>query len=61
MAQQQHIGSAFGRDLEAVQAHIMKMGGLVEVAIHNAAMALETRNEAVAEEVRRQDQLIDEM
>jgi hypothetical protein len=27
---EQHIASAFDRDLEAIQAMIMKMGGLVE-------------------------------
>ncbi|HCI08914.1 MAG TPA: phosphate transport system regulatory protein PhoU, partial [Sulfitobacter sp.] len=30
---QQHIASAFDRDLEDIQAKIMKMGGLVEAAI----------------------------
>ena len=29
----QHIASAFDRDLEKIQAQIMKMGGLVENAI----------------------------
>ena len=33
----QHIASAFDRDLEAVQAQIMKMGGMVEDAIRLAA------------------------
>ncbi len=28
-----HIASAFDRDLEAIQALIMRMGGLVEAAI----------------------------
>ncbi len=32
----QHIASAFDRDLEGIQALIMKMGGLVETAIHQA-------------------------
>ena len=35
----QHIASAFDRDLEAVQAQILKMGGLVEDAIRNIASA----------------------
>ena len=42
---EQHIASAFDRDLEAIQAKIMKMGGLVEQAILDAAEALETRDE----------------
>ena len=33
-----HIASAFDRDLEAIQAQIMKMGGLVENAIWLGAL-----------------------
>ncbi len=57
----QHIVSSFDRDLEAVQAQIMKMGGLVEASIMKAARALETRDEELAMEVRKADQAIDEM
>jgi len=32
----QHISSAFDRELEAIQAQIMKMGGMVEAAILDA-------------------------
>ncbi|MEX0318324.1 MAG: phosphate signaling complex protein PhoU [Ruegeria sp.] len=59
MTEQQHIASAFDRDLEAVQAHIMKMGGLVEAAIMGAARSLETRDEELAQEVRQGDKAID--
>ena len=38
-----HIASAFDRDLETVQALVVKMGGLVESAISEAAAALEAR------------------
>ncbi|WP_417721303.1 phosphate signaling complex protein PhoU [Salipiger sp.] len=55
----QHIASAFDRDLEGIQAQILKMGGLVEVAIHNAAKSLETRDEELAAEVVRNDQAVD--
>ncbi len=55
----QHIASAFDRDLEAIQAQIMKMGGLVEKAISEAAISLETRDEERAEAVRRDDKAID--
>lgn len=55
----QHIASAFDRDLEAIQAQIMKMGGLVENAISEAAISLETRDEERAEAVRRADKAID--
>ncbi|MDA3856820.1 MAG: phosphate signaling complex protein PhoU [Roseovarius sp.] len=55
----QHIASAFDRDLETSQARIMKMGGLVERAISDAARSLETRDEELAEEVRGRDRAID--
>lgn len=54
-----HISSAFDRDLETVQAQIMKMGGMVEEAIMNAAISLETRDEELAERVRAGDKAID--
>ncbi len=56
-----HILQAFDRDLEAIQALIMKMGGLVEAAILDAATSLETRDEELAERVRRNDKRIDEL
>ncbi|NNE54145.1 MAG: phosphate signaling complex protein PhoU [Sulfitobacter sp.] len=59
--QDQHIASAFDRDLEAVQAQIMRMGGLVEDAIRQAAKSLETRDEELAEQVRAGDRSIDEL
>jgi phosphate transport system protein len=54
-----HIARAFDRDLEAVQAMVMQMGGLVEAALTNAVMALEQRDNALAEQVRRGDAAID--
>ena len=56
---EQHITSAFDRDLEAMQAQIMKMGGLVEAAIMEAASALETRDEELAQKVQGNDAAID--
>jgi len=56
---EQHIASAFDRDLEAVQAQILKMGGLVEAAILRGAQSLETRDEELAQEVRAGDKAID--
>ena len=55
----QHIASAFDRDLETIQAMIMRMGGLVEHAIHQAAKALEDRDLELADKVRRDDKAID--
>ena len=54
-----HILSAFDRDLEAVQAHVLRMGGLVEQALLDAAEALETRDEALAQKVQAGDKAID--
>ena len=56
---QTHILSAFDRDLEAVQAMLMRMGGLVEQAILEAAEALETRDDELAQKVRAGDKAID--
>jgi phosphate transport system protein len=58
---EQHIASAFDRDLEAIQAQIMKMGGLVETAIREASISLETRDEERAEQVRQGDKAIDSL
>ncbi|QPM89731.1 phosphate signaling complex protein PhoU [Pseudooceanicola algae] len=57
----QHIASIYDRDLEGVQARIMKMGGLVEQAIQDSSKALETRDEELAEKVRQSDIAIDEL
>lgn len=59
MSDQNHIVSAFDRDLETIQAQIMKMGGLVEAAIHDAARSLESRDEELATQVRNKDKAID--
>ena len=59
MNREKHISSAFDRDLETIQAMVVKMGGMVEAAITDAATALETRDEELAEQVRRRDKAID--
>jgi len=55
----EHIASVFDRDLEGIQALIMKMGGLVETAIRDAAQALVNRDEELAEQVHLGDKVID--
>lgn len=55
----QHIASAFDRDLEDIQAHLMKMGGMVEVSIRDGAKSLKGRDEELAETVRKNDKRID--
>lgn len=58
---EQHIASVFDRDLEAIQAHIMKMGGLVEQSIRDSALALKRRDTDLADRVRDNDVKIDEL
>jgi phosphate transport system protein len=59
MNSEQHIRSAFDSDLEAVQALIMKMGGMVEASLNDAATALVQRDEELAARVREGDVAID--
>ena len=59
MNSERHIASAFDRDLESVQAMIMRMGGLVEEAILDSADALESRDEEKAIRIRQGDRAID--
>ncbi len=59
MNSERHIASVFDRDLESVQAMIMKMGGLVEASLLESAQALETRDTELAERVRKADAAID--
>ena len=56
-----HIASAFDRDLEAIQALLMKMGGLSETAILNSAKALVDRDVELAAAVRAGDAAIDRL
>lgn len=59
MNNERHIATVFDRDLEGIQALIMKMGGLVEAAILDAASALDTRDDELAARVRAGDKIID--
>ena len=56
-----HIASVFDRDLESIQAQIVKMGGIVESMILDAARALDERDEELAAKVRDTDKRVDEM
>ena len=56
---EQHIASAFDRDLEAIQARILKMGGLVEAQIADGVKALITRDVEAGQAVRRRDKQVD--
>ena len=54
-----HIQSAFDRDLEAIQAMIMKMGGIVETQLLDSVQALEERDDELATHVRDTDKQVD--
>jgi len=54
-----HILSAFDRDLEALQAHMSRMSGLVEAALVDAARALEAQDLLTADRVIAGDAAID--
>ncbi len=56
-----HIVTAFDRELDSIQTTVMKLGGLVEEALANAAFALEKRDIETAEKVRAGDRQIDEL
>ena len=57
----EHIVSAFDRDLEAIQAQIIRMGGLVEEGILEAARSLDERDIERAQVVRQADRAVDEL
>lgn len=54
-----HTHSSFDRDLEAIRAAVLGLGRQVEVALLNATAALESRDEARASEVVKNDREID--
>ncbi len=55
----QHIVSSFDRDLEALQAHLTRLSGLVETALLEAVNALEAQDIPAAEKVIAGDKAID--
>lgn len=61
MPSSEHIVSGFDRDLEGIQAQIMRMGGLVEEAIAKATEALDVRDAELARHVREADSAIDKL
>jgi len=61
MPHSEHIVSSFDRDLEGIQAQIMRMGGLVEEAIAKSVTGLVTRDLDLAREVRNGDRAIDKL
>ena len=56
-----HIVSGFDRDLESVQANIMKMGGLVEAQIDKAITALREGEPSAVADVEKTDEKVNKM
>ena len=56
-----HISSAFDADLELIQSHMLRMGGLVETALRDAMTALEKGDLELAAQVKAGDQIIDDL
>jgi phosphate transport system protein len=54
-----HILSAFDRDLEALQAHLIRLGSMAESALVEAARALETQDLPAADRVIAGDAALD--
>ena len=55
---EKHILSQFDNDLEEIQAHILRMGGLVEMAISDSMKAFVHKDMELAENVRSGDAAI---
>ena len=55
------LRTEFHRDLSALEDELLTLGGMVEKAIAKSLDALKNRNHALAEEVIREDDVIDEM
>lgn len=56
-----HILTAFDKDLEQVQALMLRMGGLVETALRDAIAALESGDLELAEKVKIGDRVVDDL
>ena len=56
---EKHIVSQFDNDLESIHAHILKMGGLVEMAISDSMKAFVYKDIKLAQRVRSGDAAID--
>ena len=58
---EKHIISAFDEDIEKIQSTLMKMGGLVEKSLFDAAAALVKSDIELARKVKEHDQVIDSL
>ena len=56
-----HITKQFDEDLEEIRTRLMEMGGKVEQQLKNAIQAVIKADSSLAEEVIREERLVDEM
>lgn len=58
---EKHIVTSFDNDLEAVQAHLMRMGGLTEAGLSGAIKSLEKKDVDLAAQIKNDDAKIDDL
>lgn len=61
MSQDEHTLKRFDNELESIRAHILKMGGLVEVQFKHAMDALSKSNANLARHIIDQDQRVNQL
>ena len=61
MSFENHIMTQFDDELEGIRTRLMEMGGKVEQQLQNAVRAVTEGDSALAEEVIKEEQLVDEM
>ena len=61
MSFENHIMTQFDEDLEEIRTRLMEMGGKVEQQLKNAIQAVIKADSSLAEEVIREERLVDEM
>ncbi len=61
MSFENHIMTQFDDELEGIRTRLMEMGGKVEQQLQNAVRAVIEGDSALAEEVIKEEQLVDEM
>lgn len=61
MSQNEHTLKRFDNELETIRARILEMGGLVEIQLKQALLAVEESNSHLARQVVDQDQKVNQM
>ena len=61
MSFENHIMTQFDEELEEIRTRLMEMGGKVEQQLQNAVRAVGEGDSALAEDVIKEEQLVDEM